>query len=268
MELPTGPEEELQLMIAQNLEAGDETADEPRQFAFWQGQFTRNLDDGMTQVNVVAAKKQMVTTIAEGLFRSGLHCQVFDILPFALVRAVSMLPDAEDSRPVAAFDWSGSSPLFLIVKDRVPVFTRQFRNCGVESVVQLLCTKLCLNRQEGQHLLEVYNVGNSDSDNDRNPVREVIAQLLVEPLKHLAREFEKTLAYVKQQRIDMWPEKIWIFGGGASISSVESMLTNMTGIDSRIWHLPDLSQHGGIVPPGRQARLSIAMALSSLAYER
>ncbi|MFN0195856.1 MAG: pilus assembly protein PilM [Planctomycetaceae bacterium] len=268
MELPDGTDEEHQLMIEQNLESGDESADEARQFAFWQGHFSRHLDDGMTQVNVVATKRQMVTTIAEGLFRSGLHCQVFDILPFAMVRAVSMLPGADDERPVAAFDWSGSTPMFMIIKNRIPIFTRQFRNCGVDHVVQLLCTKLGLNRQEAQHLLEVYNAGGTAGEVERNPVREAIAEIMAEPLKMLAREFEKTLAYVKQQRFDMWPDQLWILGGGASISSVETMLTSMTGIESRIWHLPQFTQHGSDVSPSRQALLSVAIALSSLAYDR
>lgn len=268
MELPDGSDEELRLMIEQNLEGGDETADEPRQFAFWKGRFTRHLDEGMTQVHVAAAKKQIVTTIAEGLFRAGLHCQVFDILPFALVRAMSMLPDADEKRPMAAFDWSGATPLFLIIKNGEPIFTRPFRHCGVENIVQLLCSKLGLNRQESQHLLEIYHPGRAGDDVEHNRIREAIAEIMAEPMKVLTREFEKTLAYVRQQQSEMWPEKLWICGGGASFAAVESKLTNITGIESRVWHLPNVVQHGLPVPPARQAVLCTAMALSSLAYEK
>lgn len=263
MELPDGTDDELRLMIEQNLESADGDDKEPRQFAFWRGQFARHLDDEMTQVHVTTAKRNMVRTIADGLFRQGLYCQIFDVVPFALVRAATMVSSADARRPVAMFDWSGQKPLFMVVQNHTPIFTRQFRHGGVDQIVQLLGTRLGLNTNECRHLLSEYRVDdNSTQTSEPNFVRQIIAEILAEPLKLLAHEFNKTLSYVKQQRSDSWPERLWICGEGASLAGVETAVENMTGIESHLWQLGD----GTAASPAQQALLCTAAALSSLAY--
>lgn len=265
LKLPEGTDNELRAMIQQELETLNNGQTGDKEFVFWEEKFTPNQQEGMIGLSVMSASQSDILTISQQLLKSSCHCEVMDVLPFALARAIKMISSSTDE-PVAAFDWGTSTPLFIIVKNGLPVFSRVFRNCGYSNLTQILCDNMGLNLQESQHLLKQFQSKNP-AESSMNDVRQAIADMVAAPLKQLSREFGKTLEFVKQQRPELLPKHLWLFGTGASLSSAEQVITDMTHIPSTIWSLPSTSNQHHPEQVLLQAALGPAIALSSLIYE-
>ena len=265
LKLPEGSAAELHSMIQQELE--QQNGSEPKEFVFWRDNFGRDLEEGMTQTSVISAPQADVLAISKYLLRSACDCEVMDVLPFALSRAVTMTMGNSATESVAAFEWGTSTPLLTIIKDGVPIFSRVFRNCGFSKLTQLLQDGMGLNLQESLHMLKVYRSPETQVSVEMNSMCHAIADKIISPLKQLSKEFEKTFDYIKQQRRDLIPQQVCLFGTGTALCDVENVIAEMTGIPATVWALPSLTGEAEQSQKLLHAQLGAAISLSALAYE-
>lgn len=263
--IPDGSHHELQMMVHQELEMLSNGDQEEREFVFWEERFSRYNPEGMIQAAVVSAPKSDVLQVANSLLDASIHCHMTSVLPIAIARAIRLRQKTESTGVQAGFDWGTTSPMFTIVKDGYPIFSRVFRNCGFSNITRLLQDRMGLNRQESLQLLKTFQ--SPDNPAEMKPIENAICEMLVAPLKALAREFRKTLEYVQQKRPDLVIEKTWLLGVGAGLSEVEPLLTQTTGIPTHVWTLPSDDQGLEKDSKSWQAQLGIAIALSTMVYD-
>lgn len=263
--IPDGNQHELQMMVNQELEMLSNGGQEEKEFTFWEERFSRYNPDGMIQAAVVTARKSDVLTIANSLLDASVHCHMMSAIPVAIARAIRLRELSGSSGVQAGFDWGTTSPMFTVVEDGHPVFSRVFRNCGFGNITRLLKVRMGLNRQESLHLLKTFQSPNNPAE--MKSIENAISEMLVTPLKSLAREFRKTLEFIQQKRPDLVIEKMWLLGAGAGMSEVEALLHQITGIPTQVWTLPSDVQ--GLEKDSKlwQAQLGIAIALSTMAYD-
>lgn len=268
LSLPEGTEEETRLMIEQELTSSNSLLPGEVEYAWWRNEFSRRGPSETTELTVTSAPLEPILSLARALQSYGRYCEVMNVLPFALSRAVQLMPVSQPESPVAVFDWSSSTPLFLIVQNGFPIFTRVFRYCGYQTLTKPLQAQLGLTHQESCQLLKAYQ---SDSFKPlSDTIRQAIETQIRAPLKLLEREFGKTLNFVKSQRKDLWPKQLWLTGTGSTLNCVEQHLSKTIQISTAVWNLngreqleTDQQREEAIL----QAEFAAAIALSSLAYE-
>ena len=147
-----------------------------------------------------------------------------------------------------------------------------FRDCGMRHLMDALSERLRLSHNECWQLLTSYGfsanaLGGTSSDD----VRQVLTQLADTPFRKLLEETEKTLSFLRQQYHELFPQRLWLFGGGATIRNVANLIDVAVGIETGVWQIMPSSSDTGHRPKGGppagpvQAVLGPAIALSALA---
>ncbi len=264
LELPCASDSEIRQMVEQELESGMDGQREPREFDFWQCQRPVNERDEITQVSVLSVSRQAESSIAQGLLSAGLHCHVLDGLPFCLARAVKMASPEGDRTPMAAIDWGFTSALFTLVVDGRPVFARTLRDCGMRHLMDALSERLRLSHNECCQLLTSYGFS-ANALGGAGDVRQVLTQFADAPFRQLLEETEKTLSFLRHRYHELFPQRLWLFGGGAMIGNVANLIAATVGIETGVWQLVPSSTDTNSATDPVQAVLGPAIALSALA---
>ena len=266
-EFPPGTDEEISQMIEQELGSSAD-GNSVREFGFWQMPQmpqTPNGQSELTQASVLSVARRTAAGVASDLLRFGLECHVLDGLPFALARAVAMVPYDCPTAPQAAIDWGYTSPLFTLVVNGRPVFARRFRDQGLRHLMRPVCERLQLSHSECRQLLATYGFSGPSAAAQPGNVSQVLADLASGPFRTFTQEIQKTLSFLRQQHQHLFPERIWLFGGGATIRHAADWITSAVDIETAVWQLP--SSPAGIEAHANpiQAVLGPAIALSALA---
>lgn len=215
---------------------------------------------------VFSVKHDWAFRVASDLSESGLYGQVLDGLPWSIARAVAMANAGKGPHTVAALDWGCGRATFCIVKGGVPRYVRCLRDGEFASVLDAVGSALAIQPEEAQkvladHGLKDRNAGGVD------PLQSVIEDVAAEPLWTLMNELERTLTFLRQQRRQLVPDRLLLFGGGAAIKNVDQFISEKSGMPVANWSLPIQGPDGsGRKPPW--ALLGPAIALSSLAWAR
>jgi len=263
-DIPDSSDDETEQMIQQELEGSAEGDGEPREFGFWRTSDSSTKKD-VSPVTVVSVSRRIASAAAAGLLDAGLRCQVIDGLPFALSRAASMALPNHEVQPVATLSWGYSSALLTIAKNGQPVFARSLRDCSLSEWINPICENLGISPDECRHMLAMYGLNASPNRPAAEDVSEAISQLTADPLNRIVDELRKTLSYVQQQFPNLVPDRLLLFGGGATIRNIAATLTQSVGIESTVWQLtPELADRPESIDPS-QALLGPAIALSALA---
>jgi Tfp pilus assembly PilM family ATPase len=271
LEVPPGNEARQRTAIASQLHGASSRGDPDREFDFWPTDVAGDepRSDSAT-VSVLSVSRQWVARLAEDLRQAGLSCQTLDGLPLALARVVRMAASAGDREPVAVVDWGFVRATFYVVMHGRPVFARCLRGCGLNCVTQSLCEALGVSLDEAQRLLTRH--GLAESPRGGGPMREelqvVIADAVAPPLKAVVHELNRTLSFLKSQRPTLWPQRIWLLGGGGTVKNIAGFLGARIGVPVRVWGLANASiqdQTATDYPPGI---LAPAIAASALAWEK
>ena len=215
-------------------------------------------------VGVICAPLPAATQAAQDVEAAGLRCNVLDAAALAMARAVK-LADPQETQPVAAVDWGYASTTFCVVRDGQTLFTRRVRDCSVQRIVESLQTALDVSPDEAKHLLGTRGLPvPNGTDHEMQEVQRLIAEAAVEPLNEFVEQLGRTLAYFEVQRRNLAPEKIWLFGGGATIRNVARYLNRELEIPVSPWGMPGetLREDRSHLP-----MLGLAIALSTLAWE-
>ena len=217
------------------------------------------------KVNVLAASHGTVTEALEALRGAGLTCEVLDGLPFVLARAVGLAYGHASGGPIAAVHWGCSSGTFCIVVDGKPVFTRHLRNCGFSQIVRRTSEALGLSSAEASQLLSEYGLPDPNyREGRRKEIQDVIAEIATGPLSEVAKELTKTISFLQMQYPKVLPQRLCLFGDGATLANVTPSLAEKVGLPTDVWRLPDEEDQASLPPQTNQ--LGAAVALSTLAW--
>jgi len=103
-------------------------------------------------------------------------------------------------------------------------------------------------------------------DSSLGEVQEILTDISGEPLGNVVSQLNKTLAFPELHRSGLLPEKIWLFGGGATVRNVPSLLSDRIGLPVQAWGLSQAGgETAGALPPVQL--LGPAIALSALAWQ-
>jgi actin-like ATPase involved in cell morphogenesis len=128
-----------------------------------------------------------------------------------------------------------------------------------------ICENLGISRDECRYMLATYGINESPLQATANDVSEAISQLTADPLQHIVDELRKTLSYIRKQLPSLAPDRLLLFGGGATIRNVAITLARSVGIESAVWQLASESVDRSESIDPSQALLGPAIALSALA---
>lgn len=268
MNLPEGSDAERRAMIANELETVFAGNAGRRAFDFWD---TRRQaaagESALENVNALSVAEDDVVSVVASLSRSGLFCEVLDGLPLALARAIRIVSAPPPGVPVAALDWGRTSATFCIVCDDVPVFTRNLRDCGYSALPGSVAESLGLPVEDAEQLLATHGLCDpANPDDPLRDVQEVLTDVTAEPLGKVVSRLGKTLAYPELHRSRLLPERVWLFGGGATVRNLPAIVSARIGLPVEAWSLPwgDSPAVTGTLPPIEI--LGTAAALSALAW--
>jgi Tfp pilus assembly PilM family ATPase len=268
MNVPDGPEADRRAIIANELATIGAGNVEGRSFDYWNSR--PPVEGGQSQlenVNVLSVADEDAQTLCAGLSRAGLACYVLDGLPLALCRAVKIVAGGGGA-PVAALDWGYHSAAFSVICGGRPVFTRHLRDCGFAALPEAMVKAMALSTNDVEQLLVTSGICDPQGNDDdpQRDVQEIVADVVGEAIHRVVLELQKTLSYAELQRSHVIPEKIWVFGAGATVRNMAAFLAAQVGVPVQAWSLPAAGggQWGRSAPPWEL--LGPAVALSSLAW--
>jgi Tfp pilus assembly PilM family ATPase len=256
LELPTGPRNELLSMVEQEL-AGDEASGAAEiDFDAWETETT----NGISKVVAVSNERALGMTLARELLAAGVQCGVLDSAPCAMARAVRLCDPAVANEPVAALDFGDSSVMLTVAHEDRPVFCRVLRNCGLQTLIQRVQEKLDLRRSECRQLLTRHGL----PGNEKTETAETIYRIVAPPLAQLIEELRRSFQFLSHQSPRWFPKRLWLLGGGATITNLSEYLATRIGIPTAPWNLsPNSLESRDSIEP----LYGVAAGLSLLAWE-
>jgi Tfp pilus assembly PilM family ATPase len=147
------------------------------------------------------------------------------------------------------------------------VFTRHLRDCGYSTLPASVTEGLGLPVEDAERLLATHGLCDpAKPDDPLRDVQEVLTDVTAEALGKMVSRLDKTLAYPELHRSRLLPERIWLFGGGATVRNLPAVLSARIGLPVEAWRLPwgDSPAVTGSLPP--MEILGTAAALSALAW--
>lgn len=266
--VPPAREAERRAMIAHELSAAFPNDRHQREFDFWEAAAAVTPDGAAKgNVNVLSVSRRVARRAVRSLSDAGLHCEVMDGLPFALARAVDMARGPDQRGPTGAVDWGCASGTFCVVSEGRPQFTRHLRTCGFGRVVDRVRQALSLSESETRQVLVDYGLPGPECPEGmhreiQGAIREVTAPLLSE----LAEELRRTLAYVRMKYAALVPERLCLFGEGATVKHVAAAVSERIGLPAEVWRVPSSQSEGRGVSRELTPLLGTTVALSALAW--
>jgi Tfp pilus assembly PilM family ATPase len=234
--LPPGEAGELRQMIALELDSREE--DSPREFDYFENVGAAAGTADTAPLTVLSVSRETGLGLAESLLKTGLACETLETLPCILGQAVNMVDPRARQGAVIALDWGGLSPTLTLVSQGEPVFSRPLRKCGLQSFVLSAAAQFECSIPECYELLALCQGRNLLQETPRSNLQQVMLQCAQPVILQLQQELKKTLDYLKQEYPKVLPERLWLFGGGALIPGITERLREMSGLDTRLWHLP------------------------------
>jgi Tfp pilus assembly PilM family ATPase len=205
--------------------------------------------------------------------QAGLSCEVLDGAPLALARAVQLASGSgflDQKGPVGLLDWGYRGATFGMATDGRPTFVRFLRGCGISDFVERVQKTLELTLEESESLLVSHGLPCRDQiEESLLEVQEVIAKAGKPVIDELIDQITKSLSFLKAESPDdlsKLPERVWLFGGGATIRNVSTVLAQKVGLPFQTWKLPFDSVDENRREHCPAEMLGSAAALSMLAW--
>jgi hypothetical protein len=185
----------------------------------------------------LSLSRAWASQVAADHSQSGLVCRVLDGLPLCLARAIQMTQnEAMASRPVAALDWGCGQATLCIVLHGAPQFVRVLRHCQLQILTEALQQATGASMAETSLLLTRH--GLPAPTQPIESMQLALADPVQPSLDALTDEVERTMAYLRSYRPDWAPKEFVLFGGGATIRNIESVLQERWGAPVRAWSMP------------------------------
>jgi type IV pilus assembly protein PilM len=262
LELPAGSDDELRSMIHEELLA-DSTDGSEFCFDYLSTRAADSAEDEIGTFSIFATPADVATSAANSLDRAGFGCEILDSVPCALARAVALCEPDDSETPLAALDFGFSSAVLIVAKGGQLQFTRQLRGCSLQMLLKPLQDGLKLPVAEAQQLLCRYANASALDASPLAALAKAAQGMIAEPLIQVVGEVKRTLDFLDLQFRSIVPKKLILLGGGALIPALPNVLTEETGLPTRLWSLStdDFQQRP------EEALFGVAAALSSLVWE-
>jgi Tfp pilus assembly PilM family ATPase len=217
------------------------------------------------KLNVMTAPVAWSDRIAADMMSSRWNCRVIDALPWALARATCMADAPHPLRTLAALDLGYARATMCLIHEGAPAIVRCLKDCGFAHFVAATESGLRMSHKDAALLLHQHGVADAAPRSSHAP--NAVDDALVEPLHHLEREARRTLGYWQSQTRGTRPERLYVFGAGATLPGVRTGLIEALDLDDvRLWSLPpERPVDAETLPPAHL--LGPALAASALAWE-
>ena len=253
-------------LVAQELDSTYGNTLETREYGYWPIDISKEAQPSTENLIALSIDQEWAVQIAEDMTESGLVGRVLDGLPLALARAVKLSRLAAANQPVAAVDWGCQRATLCIVLNGHPYFVRCLRGAGFAQVIDALCKTLSVSAEEAQKLLTDHGLPNRKL-NTSEDLQLVIEEVIDEAIAAFIEELNRTVTYLGQQRRNLAPAKVILFGGGAAVKNVSQFLFDKIDVPVETWHVPDNWSQSHSLPQLSIELMGPAIALSSLAWD-
>lgn len=180
----------------------------------------RGLAGNTMEVLLVAAKKDKVLSHVELLKDAGLVPTVIDVDTFAVQNAFELNYEYEEGRVYALIDIGLNATNIGIVRDGVPLFTRDVQ-FGGETFVEGMQRRLGITSEEARAALE--GVPGTKP--------EAVLKAIETVGEDLSIAVERSFSYLRSSGEAESVDKIFLSGGGARISGLRSFLAERLSVD-------------------------------------
>ncbi len=184
----------------------------------------RETPEKKMKVLLVAAKKELINKRLQLLKDAGLEVEAVDVDAFALINSFLLSETALPAEmPVAILDIGDSSTRINILKNGIPLFTREVV-VGGNDITKLLTRRIGVEPEKAEALK--HGVSGERSKELNNVVDEV--------LSNLAKEIKVSFGYFENESYKK-VEKIFIAGGTAKTSGLVSSLEAILDVKIETW---------------------------------
>jgi type IV pilus assembly protein PilM len=182
-------------------------------------------DGDMVRVLLVAAQRDMVRSLLAGIEGGGLSASMVDLIPFALMRALSQSSLVQDLDTTAeAIVCVGASITNVVVHQRgVPEFVRML-GVGGDDITQGIANELGVDEDTAEDLKRRANPNSADDLESRT------AQIVIAQSTLLIEEIRGSLDYYQAQPEASPIGRIILTGGGSRTINLADSLEQTLGI--------------------------------------
>jgi len=179
----------------------------------------------MIRILLVAAQRDMVRSLLAGLEGANLSTSLVDLVPFALMRALTQPSLAQDLEPTAeAIVCVGASITNVVVHQRgVPEFVRML-GVGGDDITQGIATELSVDADTAEDLKRRADPDSPDDLESRT------AQIVIAQSTLLVEEIRGSLDYYQAQPEASPISRIILTGGGSRTIGLRDSLEQTLGI--------------------------------------
>jgi len=177
-----------------------------------------------TEIFLVAAKREIVDSYAELLQNAGLRPSVIDVDDFALGNAFEgAMGNIRDS--VVLMDLGASKSTFCIVRDGMPLFTRDM-SMGGRQITRAIAETLGIGFNEAEKL--------KIKGSDHVVVLSDVSAVIKEIVEEWAHEVKKAVEFfISTARPEEFPEYVWISGGSSLLNGISDVFEGVIGLETR-----------------------------------
>jgi len=192
------------------------------------------------RVLLAAASRRAVNRRLEFLEKAGMVPETIELTPWALARAVRFTAMAPEDAPFAILDF-GHSTSTVIVLDENGLFLSRSVRTGSKTLTEKVRKELDLDGdraeqlkgERGLHLAA--QAGRSGGGNQGTTlVAEILDDLFLPTLSHLADEIEKSIAFHSSESQGEMLDHLVLTGGGARLKNLDVYLSARLGLQARI----------------------------------
>ena len=217
--------------VADQLGAGsDQVA-----FAAWPSSWVHENSTGDRPYHAVSIEENRAEAMAIRLRNSHAECNVLDCLPHCLARLVT-LTEADHSETVAVLDWAAESPLFVVVRNGQPFFSRLLRHCGFRELVGSIGESLSIEKEDVWNLLHLVGTHAKSQDTSDELVK-TITQLSHGACRQFLEELNRTMTFLQSDNVKLVPNRLWLVGAGATLPGIAEEVTQVIQKPTVVWTL-------------------------------
>ncbi len=177
-----------------------------------------------SEIFLVAAKREVVDSYAELLQNAGLRPAVIDVDGFAIGNAFEGAMGTS-SESVVLLDLGASMGTFSIVKDGMPLFTRDM-SVGGQQITRTIAETLGIDYSDA----ETIKIKGSDDPAILSDVSSIVREIV----DSWAHEVRKAVEFFKSNASpEEFPKCIWMSGGSSLLEGICDIFEDVTGLETK-----------------------------------
>jgi len=192
------------------------------------------------RVLLAAASRSAVDRRLEFLERAGMVPEVIELVPWALARAIRYLGVQPEDAPFGILDL-GHTTSTIIILDRNGLFLSRSVRTGSKGLTEKIRKELDLDWNRAEQLkgerglsLAAQACRTGGTEEGATLVAEILDDLFLPALAHLADEIEKSIAFYASESQGEILDRLILTGGGARLKNLDAFLSERLGLGVQI----------------------------------